>query len=73
MEYTFYIDVSYHEMEYLYKGIAQRIIVKETQGRTISIPAIRFQPYLRYSGVQGWFKLTTSAEGKFISLKPLDK
>lgn len=71
MEYIFHINVPYHEMMALYKGQAQRVVVRDRQGRTISLPATRFQPFMSHQGVKGWFRLETSAEGKFISLTPL--
>lgn len=71
LEYTVYVDVPYHEMMALYKGVAQRIMVRDEQGRSISLPAIKFQPYLSQRGVKGWFTLTTTGEGRFVSLAPL--
>ena len=71
MEYIFHINVPYNEMMALYKGQAQRVVVVDRQGRKISLPAIKFQPYLSHRGVVGWFKLQTAADGKFISLIPL--
>ena len=70
-EFVFYIDVPYHEMMALYKGQAQRVVVKDRLGKTISLPAMRFQPYLSQYGVKGWFRLLTTDEGKFIRLSPL--
>ncbi len=67
-EYLFYIDVPYHEMLALYNGQAQRVMVMDRAGRKISVPAIRFKPFMTHAGVKGWFTLQTTEEGKFIQL-----
>lgn len=70
-EFVFHVSVPYHEMMALYKGQAQRVVVRDRLGRTISLPAIRFQPFMSQYGVKGWFRLETTVEGKFVSLTQL--
>ncbi|MCM2681156.1 DUF2835 family protein [Echinimonas agarilytica] len=67
-DFKFQVSLSYHEMQALYKGRAQRVIVQDMYGRTISLPALKLKPFLSHNGVHGKFLLKTSIEGKFISL-----
>ncbi|WP_224745901.1 DUF2835 family protein [Neiella litorisoli] len=71
IDYQIYVDVSYHELQALYNGAAQRVVVREKGGKTISLAAVHFKPFLTHAGIRGWFLLKTAADGKFISLRRL--
>ncbi|MBW8190274.1 DUF2835 domain-containing protein [Neiella marina] len=72
INYQVHVNVSYHELQALYKGAVQRIIVLDRSGKTVSLPASHFMPFITHRGIYGWFNLQTSESGKFISLQPCE-
>lgn len=68
MRYRFALNIDYNHFMALYKGHAQRVVVSDFTGRTISIPAPRLIPFLTHSGIQGQFELLTDQNAKFVAL-----
>jgi len=71
MRYQFALNISYNDFMALYRGHAQRVVVRDHLGRTISIPAPRLIPFLTHSGIQGRFELLTDQNSKFRELNQL--
>lgn len=71
MRYLFALNIDYNRFMALYKGHVQRVVVRDVSGRTVSIPASRFVPFLNHSGVQGRFELLTDENAKFVALNKL--
>jgi hypothetical protein len=55
----------------VYQGHANRILMKSRDGRTVSVPAHHFRPFLTHDGVYGTFVLEFSTAGQLLSLKRL--
>lgn len=67
-QYIFNLRLSYEQFLPIYQGSVDKIIVRDTSGRTIELSAVHFKPYLTPEGINGQFKLLTSSSGKFHSL-----
>mgnify|MGYP000017334901 CR=1 FL=1 len=66
--YYFSMRLSYAQIIRYYQGQAQQIIVREDSGKTISLPASHFRPYIDRGGIRGRFRLTLQENGKFVAL-----
>lgn len=68
-----HLDISLPADEYLrvYQGTANRVLLRSREGKSVSLPAGRLQPFLTHEGVYGSFELTFDANGKFVDLKRL--
>jgi len=67
--YKFSINISPDDFLLVYQGSAKSVIVREYGGKTISLPAAKFMPFLNHNGVQGHFCLQLDDYGKFIKLQ----
>ena len=67
-QYIFNVSLTYNQFLPIYEGAVDKIIVTDTTGRTIELPASHFKPYLTPDGISGKFKLITEKSGKFNSL-----
>ena len=56
----------------VYQGRANRILITSREGKSVSLPAHHFRPYLTSTGVFGTFEIEFSPEGKLISLRKID-
>lgn len=67
------LDISLPAEEFLrvYQGTANRVLLCSREGKSVSLPAGRLQPFLTHEGVYGSFELSFDADGKFISLRRL--
>ncbi|GAA5217815.1 DUF2835 domain-containing protein [Corallincola platygyrae] len=70
-KYYFNMRLSFHEFQALYKGQASTVLVTDSYGRRIQIPATRFRPFLSQKGIEGRFELETDQENRFVSLNLL--
>jgi hypothetical protein len=68
---VFDIALSAERMRLVYQGVANRIVVQSRDGRSVSVPAHHFRPFLTHVGVYGSFELEFSVNGKLLSLKRL--
>jgi hypothetical protein len=68
-----HLDVKLPADEFLrvYQGTASRVWLRSREGKSVSLPAGRLQPFLTREGVYGSFELTFDDQGKFISLRRL--
>lgn len=55
----------------VYQGTANRVLLRSREGKSVSLPAGRLQPFLTRDGIHGSFELTFDSAGKFISLRQL--
>jgi len=67
------LDISLPAEEFLrvYQGTANRVLLRSREGKSVSLPAGRLQPFLTHERVYGSFELSFDADGKFISLRRL--
>ncbi len=67
------LDISLPAEDFLrvYQGTANRVLLRSREGKSVSLPAGRLQPFLTHEGVYGSFELSFDADGKFISLRRL--
>ncbi len=68
-----HLDISLPAEEFLrvYQGTANRVLLRSRDGKSVSLPAGRLQPFLTHEGVYGSFELSFDDQGKFIALKRL--
>lgn len=68
-----HLDISLPADEFLrvYQGTANRVLLYSREGKSVSLPAGRLQPFLTREGVYGSFELVFDGQGKFISLRKL--
>ncbi|NEV61780.1 DUF2835 domain-containing protein [Thiorhodococcus minor] len=66
----FYFSLSISASEYLkyYRGAAGRVIVRASDGRTLSIPAANLRRFVTQEGIRGQFCLTVDQDHKLVSI-----
>ncbi|MBL4781584.1 MAG: DUF2835 domain-containing protein [Porticoccaceae bacterium] len=67
----FYLNISAQEYLRVYQGSARQVVVRGTDGTTLSFPAQHLRRFVSHDGVQGRFMLNYDAEHKFVSLQKL--
>ncbi|MBK1721351.1 DUF2835 domain-containing protein [Thiocystis violacea] len=67
----FYFSLSISAPEYLkyYQGAAGRVIVRASDGRSLSIPAANLRRFVTTEGVRGQFCLTVDDNHRLVSLE----
>ena len=68
----FYLNISAQEYLRVYKGVARQVVVRGTDGATLSFPAEHLRRFVGHDGVQGRFLLNYDEDNKFISLQKLN-
>jgi hypothetical protein len=66
-------DISIPAQDYLrvYRGTANRVLIRSRDGRTISLPARHLQPFLTHDGIYGSFIMEFNAQGQLLDLRRL--
>lgn len=67
----FYLNISAQEYLRVYKGSARQVVVRGTDGVSLSFPAEHLRRFVSHDGVQGRFVLNYDSDNKFISLEKL--
>lgn len=67
----FSLNLSASKIEAYYRGRAQSIIVRATNGLKLQFPANLILPYVARDGVKGQFLLSYDQNGKALSLRRL--
>ncbi|GAA4896187.1 DUF2835 family protein [Ferrimonas pelagia] len=67
--HRFFLNIGWQEMQRYYRGQADRVVCRSTQGKVLHIHPRFFRPFLRSEGVRGWFTLTLAADGSLLSLE----
>jgi len=67
----FYLDLSYEKFLNVYKGHADAVVARATDGRTIQFPANCIKQFLTPNGIQGFFLIEFDNNNKFQSIKKL--
>lgn len=65
----FKLQISYEQYLQVYQGAAKNISVIADDGRKIVFPARNIQMFLTKQGINGSFKMTLTAENKFIDIE----
>lgn len=68
---VFYLNISAQEYLRVYKGTARQVVVRGTDGLSLSFPAEHLRRFVSHDGVQGRFVLNYDGNNKFISLQKL--
>ncbi|GGB49170.1 DUF2835 domain-containing protein [Shewanella inventionis] len=71
MELHFSLQVSYDAFLPYYQGLAEKVEVRDDQGRVLHINGKYFRPFLTPQGIRGKFKLVLNNDGSFKSLNKL--
>lgn len=71
MECYFKICLSYREFLPYYQGIADKVEVRDSQGRVLWINGRHFRRFLTENGIHGQFKLVLDLRGQFVSLQQI--
>ncbi len=67
----FYFSLNISPSEYLryYQGSAGRVIVRASDGRNLSIPAMKLRGFVTTEGIKGRFCIIVDQDHRFISLE----
>lgn len=65
---SFSLNIQTDELAKYYKGQAQSIFVRASNGQTLQFPASLVLPFVSHSGVSGEFSLSFDGKGKAIEL-----
>ncbi|NMH64195.1 DUF2835 domain-containing protein [Shewanella salipaludis] len=68
MRVYFTLNLSYQDFLPYYQGLADKVVVRDTQGRVLKISGRHFRPFLTEQGVQGQFVLVLDPRGNLLSL-----
>lgn len=68
MELYFKLSISYRDFLPYYQGFADKVEVREIQGKILWINARHFRRFLTENGIQGYFKLVLDNKEQFVSL-----
>lgn len=71
MELYFKLTLSYQDFLPYYQGLADKVEVRERQGRILWINGRHFRRFLTENGIHGQFKLVLDDKGQFVSLERL--
>ncbi|TKB50418.1 DUF2835 family protein [Ferrimonas sediminicola] len=71
MIYLFDLSIGWQQMQRYYQGKAQVVVVRCLQGRVIHLHPRYLRPFLTARGIQGRFRLTLDADGRFADLQRL--
>ncbi|WP_172591118.1 DUF2835 domain-containing protein [Shewanella xiamenensis] len=71
MELYFKLTWSLTDFGPYYQGLADKVEVRERQGRIIWISGRHFRRFLTENGIHGQFKLVLDDKGQFVSLERL--
>jgi hypothetical protein len=67
----FNLSISAQEYLRVYRGTARQVVVRGTDGASLSFPAEHLRRFVSHDGVQGRFELKYDASHKFVSLEKL--
>lgn len=67
----FNLSISAQEYLRVYRGSARQVVVRGTDGASLSFPAEHLRRFVSHDGVQGRFELKYDASNKFVSLEKL--
>ncbi len=67
----FSLNISAKEYLRVYRGSARQVVVRGTDGTSLSFPAEHLRSFVSHDGVQGRFVLNYDSDNKFISLQKL--
>lgn len=57
------------EFERLYRGEARTVLARDSEGRTLSFPALSLRPFLRQDGVRGTFDIRVDANNRLLDIR----
>ena len=63
VRFEFSLNISSAEYLAYYRGSANQVLARCTDGRTVQFPALLLKPFLTSAGVRGQFVLTCSDNG----------
>ncbi|OPX56668.1 Protein of unknown function [Oceanospirillum multiglobuliferum] len=68
-EYVFSISVSAEEYMSYYSGQVRNVIVHDTYGRRVQLPANVFRPFVTHNGIHGRFRVTVGDNHKLQGIE----
>ncbi|MDM7860879.1 DUF2835 family protein [Alteromonas sp. ASW11-36] len=68
IEYDLSISASYAQCEHLYMREHNTVVVTTTSGVRVQLPTKNLRPFVGPNGIQGTFRLVTTADNKILSL-----
>ncbi|MBM7060920.1 DUF2835 domain-containing protein [Pseudomonas sp. UL073] len=66
------IAVPAERLHAVYRGQANRILLRSRDGQRVSLPVHHLRPFVSHAGVYGSFALDFDASGALLSLRRLD-
>lgn len=67
--YYFSINANYEKCEALYLSTTNVVVVKAESGERVQLPSLNLRPYVTKQGINGRFRLMTTAENKVHSFE----
>lgn len=68
-QYLFTVNIPPAECERYYRGQASRVLVVDSQGRRLLLPAVNFRPFVTATGIQGRFRVQVDARNRLVRLE----
>lgn len=69
----FRLNISASEYQTYYRGTAQVVVARTTDGLQIQFPASRLRDFVSHSGIHGHFEITYNADRKLVGIRKLDQ
>ncbi len=60
-------------LESIYRGDANRLMLRARDGRRVSLPAHHMRPFIDHRGLYGSFELECTAEGRLLAVRRLEE
>ena len=71
-QYKFRLILDVEQCLAFYQGRITDVVVYAENGQTVQLPLRYFRPYTQHDGLQGYFVLTLSDDGKFEQLQKIN-
>jgi uncharacterized protein YqjF (DUF2071 family) len=67
--YTVVLDISPEAYQRMYRGEAQSVVAKDTQGRRVQFPALALRKFVTAEGVRGTFLIRVDANHRLVDIQ----
>lgn len=71
-QYRFAVKLDKSQCLAFYQGVITEVVVYSDTGQTVQLPLKHFRRYMQHEGLQGFFVLTVTNEGKFYRLEKIN-
>ncbi len=68
-EFTVALDIDGEEYQRMYRGEAQSVLARDSQGRKIQFPAGSLRAFVTHDGVQGVFVIRVDDNNRLVDIR----